>query len=763
MKPGAAGGRVARWRLRADGLVGDLRGGFTAAIVMVAIEGSYGLVAFAPLGPAYQPAAFLAGVHAAVLACIVPVLAGARGPMLKGPTSALALLIAALLISLGHDPRFVLPDGRPHAALLLAFISIGVVLAGAIQIAIAALRVGRVIRYVPYPVHAGVMNGVAVLMVLAMLPHALGIPGGGEDWRQAHPWSVPVALAAAWTAIRPPRWTRALPSYLTALLAATALHHALRIALADDGLGPSLGAIELRALDLNVLAPLAGPAALDLLRDKAAVLVQFSLAVALIASLQTLLIGNVVDMLTRERRDAERELLGEGLANIAAGCIGALPSCAGIARSKPSLDAGATGSLSRVAFGAGLLLALALGWQLLQHVPMAAIAGVFVAIAFSLVDPWSRRASRLVLQGLVRAKPPARSLSQSYAVMLLVAGTTVFVSLPHGVAIGVLAAMAMFIRSNSRQPIRAVSHADHRSSRKVRGASAAELLHAHGRRIAVLELDGALFFGTADVAACEIENLSRLSDQIIVDFRRVSEVDASGARVLVQAADAARRCGKRLLLASLPLRDVRRRWIREIDLHDTLSEEDFFVDLDLALESAEDRLLASIDTEPEENAELQLHDTMLGAGLGRDEIDRLAAVVVRRTFARSEHVFRRGEQSDAMLVSVRGRIGIWLNPADAAEGQGQRLVCFAPGVVFGEMGLLERRPRSADAIAEDDAVVLELPGSAFDRLAAEHPVLLGKLLLNLSLHLSNRVRAPTDELEAADEKPSGPPSSAAGA
>lgn len=77
------------------------------------------------------------------------------------------------------------------------------------------------------------------------------------------------------------------------------------------------------------------------------------------------------------------------------------------------------------------------------------------------------------------------------------------------------------------------------------------------------------------------------------------------------------------------------------------------------------------------------------------------------------------------------------------------MVSFAPGVVFGEIGLLQGRPRSADAIAEDDALVLELPREQYEKLAVEHPALLGKLLLNLGLLLASRVRALTDELEAA--------------
>jgi sulfate permease, SulP family len=102
-----------------------------------------------------------------------------------------------------------------------------------------------------------------------------------------------------------------------------------------------------------------------------------------------------------------------------------------------------------------------------------------------------------------------------------------------------------------------------------------------------------------------------------------------------------------------------------------------------------------------------------------------------------------------MYVSLKGPIGIWLRADPASGGEDRRMVSYAPGVVFGEMGLLQNQSRSADAIAEDDSVVLELSRENYEYLAAEHPVLHGKLLLNLGLLLSSRVRALTDELETA--------------
>ena len=341
------------------------------------------------------------------------------------------------------------------------------------------------------------------------------------------------------------------------------------------------------------------------------------------------------------------------------------------------------------------------------------------------------------------------TLLQSYLVMLLVAGVTVFVSLALAVVLGTLVAMVLFIRSNVKRPVRQVAHGDRRRSRKVRPEADSDRLHREGKRIAVVELDGALFFGTAEAADEQIEHLIRESVYIIIDFGRVTDVDASGARVLLHAASAVRRAGKHFLLAGLAARDAPTRLIRDMDVHAHLMDAQFFPDVDRALEFAEDRLLESFGGSTPAGEALTLQQTLLGSRLDADETAVLAPLLQERSFSKGEVVFRRGEPADAMYVSLRGQIGIWL-PADEQSGAaGRRMVSYAPGVVFGEMGLLQGQARSADAIAEDDALVLELPRENYDLLAREHPALLGKLLLSLGLLLASRVRALTDELEAA--------------
>lgn len=735
---GAAAPLVAsRWR-------GDLIAGLTVAVVMVAIDGAYGLVTFAALGPSATSVAFTAGIVTAVLANLLTPALGARGPLLCGSASALALLAHPLITAAMAVPALQNADGSPRVAAIMAVVAAGVVLGGLLQTVLALLRAGRLVRYVPYPVHAGFMNGVAVLMLVAMLPHILG--SGTMVLSEARPAATVIAVLCAVIAVGAGRYVRKVPPVLLALATGTLLHHGVAATLGPQHVGPLLGRLQVQPPTLDTLRDAAALFEQGALLSLAWPLAAFAVALALLSTLQTLLAGSVVDTVVQRRHDPDREVLAQGVVNVLTGPIGGIGSAGGLARSMVGLNSGGTGAATRLAYGAGLVLLLVAMVPVLAQVSMAALAGVFVATGYGMVDAWSRTATRQVLGGVLRGRLPGRALWQSYAVMVAVAGIAVFASIGVAVLVGILIGMVMFIARHSRDPVRHVSRAAQRSSRRIRTPAQVEALRTHGDAIVVIELQGPLFFGTADAASRGIERHAASAQQVIVDFRRVTDVDVSGARVLLQAGVALAAAGRRLLVSGLVEGDAGLRAIREVDVRGALADMERHDDVDLALEAAEDRLLAQLGAVPPPAQRLPLADTMLGAGMTPEQVQVLAGCLGERVLARGETVFRQGEPGDAMFVSVQGRIAIWARGTGHAE---RRLVSFAPGVVFGEMAMLSGAPRSADGVAEEDAVVLELSRATFERLQVEHPALAGQLLRNVSLHLAARLRTVTEELQAA--------------
>lgn len=733
---------------------GDAVGGATSALVLLAVHGGLGVVALAPLGPAYVSVGFMMGVLAAAVANPVAALFGDRGPALVGGASALALLVPPLLVSLMAAPAMQAPDGQPDVPLIGVALSVALALAGGLQWLLGRWRLSDIVRYVPYPVHAGFMLGVAVLMVMAVLPSALGTRLGqpSPGWPTVLS-SLAVAGVSLLLALRPPRWAKWVPGVLIALLGGSALHHGLSWALGAHTVGPVLGPLPL-AWPAAIWWPrLADPGGAAALMSVAGPLVVFAAALAVTATVQSLLAASAIASVTGVRREGSSLVRAQGMANGLNGLLGLLAVSTAASYTAINLRAGATGTASRVVHAGVLLLALTAGASVVRHLPMAVIAGIFMAVAGSLVEPWTRRVLADLARCLWRWRPLPPALVGPAAVMALVAATSVGLSLVVGIAVGTLLSILQFVRGNLRPPVRQVITGDRLPSRKIRGPVETAWLREHGRRITVVTLDGALFFGTADAAAQAIEREAAQADELILDFRRVSDIDVSGARVLLQTAAALQAAGKRLTLAGLSPADPRAHHLGEQQSAGLLPAEGFAVDADRALEQAEDRLLVARPSLPAEPAPgpLPLAQTMLGVGLAPPALARLAASLRPVQVARGQAVFRRGDASDALYVLRQGQVAITVTTAAGVR----RLVSFAPGVVFGEIGLLRGTDRTADAVVEADALLWVLDRASYAHLQATEPALVGELLRQISLHLADRLAALTREVEALDDSPPG--------
>lgn len=743
--------RAAAWR-------GAVAGAVTAALAQMPFDAIYGTIAFGALGPRYAAMAVASALIGSIVAHVVATLAGSRH-LLLGPRPATTLLVAGLVATLLAHPALRSADGAPDVPLLLALVALGLAMAGVLQLVFGLLRLGSLTKYLPYPVRAGFLNGVAALLVLSGLQLLLGrsAVSGVHTWQPwleafAHgmPWgALAVGLATIATALRPLKLGRfAVPGPLVGIVAGVALHRLLALAFPAVPLSDAL----------SVVAPhLPGTAALfdwlrffteAPLRSLAATLLAFAFAVALLATLDTFLVMSVVDGVLRTRRDGNRELIAQGLSNIASALVGGQPSAPAVGRSLMNLNAGGRAQAS-IWLYAGLIAATVwLAPSLLHVIPLSALGGVLIVTGWQLVDEWSRRVPRQLLRrhGADALDPRARrTLRDNYLVMLLVTGTLIFVGLAEGVVVGVIAAMLLFVRSHSRDLVRTVARGDRRRSAKVRVPQATEALDRAGARIALLELEGTIFFGTADELADRVHRLMPEIDTLVLGMRRVSDIDSTGARLLHDLARDLTSAGKAFIVADLGAHDARMQTIRAMGGSAlAASGARFEPDVDMALQWAEDRLLERLGVTPHDSAALTLAQTVLGAGLPPPDLAWLRTQMSERQLAPGEVLFRAGDAGDALYVSVRGEIAIML-----PGGSGRRLAVLAPGIVVGELALLHGSPRSADAVADSALTVLRLARADFDGLREARPALWDQLMRNLAMHLSARLRSVTTELSAA--------------
>jgi SulP family sulfate permease len=283
---------------------------------------------------------------------------------------------------------------------------------------------------------------------------------------------------------------------------------------------------------------------------------------------------------------------------------------------------------------------------------------------------------------------------------------------------------------------------------KVRSGALENHLEKEGHRIHVIVLEGALFFGTADRLRTLVESHHHTASFVILDCRRVRDWDATGVQIIGQMYRALNLQGCQLLLAHVTGRKRTEQALRAYGLYDSLPAKHLFADTDRALEYAEDMLLADAIS-PEEAAawhHAQLNNTVLLSGLSQADQGVLSTYFESLSLAAGDALFHTGDQGDHLYVLLEGEISLGL-PINGQSNL-RRLATITPGVVFGEMALLDAQTRSADALADRDSVLKALSRSNFTKLREQHPSLFAKMMQNIAHEMSLRLRLTNQQLRA---------------
>jgi anti-anti-sigma regulatory factor len=313
-------------------------------------------------------------------------------------------------------------------------------------------------------------------------------------------------------------------------------------------------------------------------------------------------------------------------------------------------------------------------------------------------------------------------------------------------AIGVAASMALLFVKLSGSPVRRHLDGTQRSSLRIRSAEAREALRPLSGQIRILELEGELFFGTADRLQREVDNLPAEARIAILDLRRIHEIDATGARVLEVLSQRAAQRELQVALSHVGEGDRRGDYLRASGLEQAIAPRLWFADLDRALEWAEEALLQqACYAEPTE--ELPLNRMAILRDLDADDMEKVSRVLERHELQAGDPVFLEGEEGERMYFIARGSVSIGVGLE--SETRAVRLATFSAGVVFGEMSLLQGERRSADAHASAGTVVLySLSARALDELCRTDPELGLRVHRNIARELASRLRNTSRALRA---------------
>ena len=487
-------------------LRGDITGGITAGVVALPLALALGVAS--GLGP-------MAGMYGAIAVGFFAALFGGTGPQISGPTGPMVVVLAGLFASLSGDASLIFT---------------AVILAGALQVAFGVLGVGHYIRLVPYPVISGFMTGIGVIIIILQLNPLLGhaSPSGTlgalgnvpEALADIHPANLLLGLATlAMVYLWPAKWGRYVPAPLATLIAGTLVaFFALNV--------PVLGSIPTGLPELHL--PVFGG-------DQMMLVVEAAIILAVLGSLDSLLTSLVADNMTRTRHHSNKELIGQGIGNAAAGFIGGIAGAGATMRTVVNIRSGGQTRISGMAHSL-VLLAVALGLgPLAENIPQAVLAGILVKVGLDIID-WKY---------LKRAHQGPR---WDLLLMVLVLGMTVFVDLITAVGVGVVLAALAYVKQVASLQIEHLRNLpEHLDSEEDKA-----ILERNRDRIALFEFSGPLSFGAAaDLGHHVREQSSDQSRVLILDFSSVPFLDLSAALAVETVASDAKDSGKQLFLAGM--------------------------------------------------------------------------------------------------------------------------------------------------------------------------------------------------------------------
>jgi sulfate permease, SulP family len=488
--------RTSRWRLLPsrsdyDGLGrswrGDLLAGLTVGVVALPLALGFGVA---------SGVGATAGVVTAIVAGIVAAVFGGSSTQVSGPTGAMAVVLVPIV---AHDG--------------VGAVATVAIVAGVMVLGMGLAGLGRTIQYVPWPVLEGFTVGIAVTIALQQVPLLVGQSKGvgstvldsagravtGASWSTAGPTLVLGALVVA-VMVGWPRVTRRVPASIVGVVLVTLVAIVLHLRV------PTIGTLP------HHLAP---PSVPDLSPVFVRHLLGPALAVAILAAIESLLSARVADAMTGTTRTSDtRELVGQGLANVATGLFGGMPATGAIARTAVNVRAGARTRVAAITHSLVIVVVILVAAPVVTRIPLAVLGGVLVVTAVRMVDH-------------IRVLTVIRAHASEAIVFALTAVVTVAVNLVTAIEVGLVVAGLLALRAvASGSGVTQEDLADHHD----RPVDDTALLSDH---IAVFRLDGALFFGAAPRFLDRFREVEGVS-VVILRLRGLTFIDASGADALAR-------------------------------------------------------------------------------------------------------------------------------------------------------------------------------------------------------------------------------------
>ena len=515
---------------------GDLFGGVTAAIISLPLALAFGVA---------SGAGAEAGLYGAILVGLFAALFGGTPTLISEPTGPMTVVMTAVLTTM--------MAANPDNGIAMAFTV--VMIAGIFQILLGALNLGKYITLMPYSVISGFMSGIGVILIILQVAPLLGhanVPGGPVNNLLAMP---ELLSTIRWHELLlgvitlgllfwfPKKWASIVPPQLIALVVGAAI---ATLVLADSNIR-TIGEISLGIP--SIIIPTFTP-------DQITHMILDGIVLGTLGCIDALLTAVIADSLTRKEHDSRKELIGQGIGNLASGLFGGLPGAGATMGTVVNIQSGAKTALSGLTRALVLIVLVVFAAGLTAYIPLAVLAGIAIKVGLNILD-WSflKRAHRV----------SSNATFIMYGVMLL----TVFVDLIVAVGIGVFIANILTIEKLSRlqaSNIHAISDTDDR----IALSSEEKALMERGKgKVMLIYLSGPMVFGVSRAIAREQENIHAF-ESVVFDLSDVPLIDTTISLAIENAVKDAIDHSKKVYIAC-PATNTRQRF-RRMGLTDLVGE-----------------------------------------------------------------------------------------------------------------------------------------------------------------------------------------------
>lgn len=677
-------------------------GGLVSSLLSLAYCFSYSALMFSgPLEPLLPQGVAAALITAAVTSIIVAFGSSFRSAI-AGPDSNTAAPLAAMMAALAPAILALPPSGA--LALCLASLMVTTLFTGGTLFLLGWQRLGKLIRFIPYPVVAGFLAATGWLMFSGAIKMTTGVSLSLQtlpEFANLRMFEVLGATAlwayALWFLTT--RWKKPLVLPLALVSGSVATHFVLAIFSTDlqvnadlmfslpSGLRPvmPLFTADFFRIDWSALAPAAGD----------------MIAVCVLAVLTILMNSTSIELATECEVDLDRELRVQGLANIASAAAGGFVGYVSVSRTLVNIEAGGVTRLSGVVVGLVALAVLFVGGEVLSYVPRFILGGLLLYLGAQLIWEWAILSRKIL---------PLVDWLIVVAIVLLAYS----IGFLQALVFGVLAGCVIFAVDVSR--IRIIRHEfglNERTSSFVRSQEESAFLLKHGGQVHVLELSGYVFFGSAYSMLERTQTLlAEPSLKVMIfDFSRVTGIDSSAGALFGKIRDLIANNGARQIMVAMSPRaaeifDSAGAFGGNIERYDHL---------DAALEAEEEEMLKAYDSPISVRSMIDwLTDVAGSPALAQVLFDHM------RPAPRDANSYfcHQGDPTDGLFFIERGPVSVILERADHP---GLRVRKFGRHTLAGEVGFFLNTPRSASLLATHEAVVWFLSRAEFDRFMTTHP------------------------------------------